>query len=77
MARLKEIDDEPITQFGSQVDRVLTCHILALEREYNTREACQQVDETLKHIPVARPKRQSSDPAMPFCGSACRTWTMR
>ena len=38
MARLKEIDDEPITQFGSQVDRALARHILALEREHNERE---------------------------------------
>ena len=38
MARLKEIDDEPITQFGSQVDRMLAHHILALERAHNERE---------------------------------------
>src|SRR3990167_11059032 len=39
MTQLKDIDDEPILQCGSEVDRMLAHHILALERAHNEREA--------------------------------------
>ena len=63
MARLKEIDDEPITQFGSQVDNTLARHILALERAHNEREnVLEQIIEWSNLKPKTSAEREHQEP---------------
>ena len=76
MARLKEIDDEPITQFGSQVDRALARHILALERAYNEMEdVLGQIIEWSNLTPrIAKPERTESERILPDTTSLMKTY---
>ena len=79
MARLKEIDDEPITQFGSQVDSALARHILALERAHNEREnVLEQIIEwsNLKPKTSAKCEHQEPESILPSATSLMETyWT--
>ena len=79
MARLKEIDDEPITQFGSQVDSTLARHILALERAHNEREnVLEQIIEwsNLKPKTSAKCEHQEPESILPSATSLMETyWT--
>ena len=63
MARLKEIDDEPIMQCGSEVNNVLVQHILALERAYNAQEdVLRQIIEWSNLTPKTSAEREHQEP---------------
>ena len=77
MARLKQIDDEPITQFGSQVDSTLARHILALERAHNEREnVLEQIIEwsNLKPKTSAKCEHQEPERVLPDAISLIETY---
>ena len=77
MARLKQIDDEPIMQSGSQIDSALARHILALERAHNEREnVLEQIIEwsNLKPKTSAKCEHQEPESILPSATSLMKTY---